>query len=266
MNSFLVNSTDVYNLYLPKGPLSGFVSIPHAGEVIPEKFKPYLSMKMEDLNQDVDYRVHHLLDFKTLLESGIGILIAHVHRTCLDLNRPVEKACLNWKKNTHGTQIVIKEPSSDEALRLTKHYYTPYFEQLEKIINDYSSHERPLPIIDFHSMPSAPTAHHLKQNPHQSISRPDTCISDFNGKSCQFNYINFVTDFLHSEKIGAKINDPYFGGYITQHMAPLICNNIQIEVNRKIYMDETKKSLIAEKVEKLKPKFTKLLLETFNVF
>ena len=266
MDNFLISNSDVYKLYLPKGPLAGFVSIPHTGEIIPEEFKPYLSMKMSDLNQDVDYRVHHLLDFKKLLESGVGLLIAHVHRTCLDLNRPAEKACLNWKQNTHGTQIVIKEPSNDEILRLTKHYHTPYFAQLDKIINEYSSHERPLPVIDFHSMPSTPTAHHLKQNPTQSTTRADTCISDFNGRSCQFNYINFVVDFLQNEKVGAKINDPYYGGFLTQYMSPLTCNNIQIEVNRKIYMDEDKKSLIPEKVERLKPIFTNLVIETSKVF
>nr|MBA2403417.1 hypothetical protein [Bdellovibrionales bacterium] len=43
-------------------------------------------------------------------------------------------------------------------------------------------------------------------------------------------------------------------------------NNIQIEIKRSIYMDETTKQLIPAKVETLKPMLTDVLLRGFETF
>ena len=56
------------------------------------------------------------------------------------------------------------------------------------------------------------------------------------------------------------VNDPYIGGYVTTFVDRFQTNNIQIEINRSIYMDEDSKQLNDEKVKKLKPHLTKSII------
>jgi len=250
----------IFSSYIPTN-IKGLISIPHAGEAFPEEFLPYLTKDKRALAEDVDFAVDQLIDIEKLVNAGIAIIVAKVHRTCLDLNRPPEKACLNWKENTQGVPLVMQEPNSDTTQKLTEKYHTPYYNKLTEIIHNNQQTNRIFPVIDLHSMPSRPTAHHLKLNPQQKTVRPDACISDLKGKSCSADYIDEVVEFLNSNGVKAAKNDPYFGGYLTQFMAPLPCNNIQIEINRHIYMDEKNRTLIPEKVAQVQPIFTRLALQ-----
>ncbi|MFW5871827.1 MAG: hypothetical protein ACOCUT_01850, partial [bacterium] len=49
----------------------GIVSIPHAGEMIPEIFKLFLTPNEAYLREDVDYKVDELIDISKLNENGI---------------------------------------------------------------------------------------------------------------------------------------------------------------------------------------------------
>lgn len=258
-------NTELFRIYHPETEqIKGLISIPHAGEFFPKEFIPFLTNDKRALAEDVDYKVDELVDIKRLQETGIVVLVANVHRTCLDLNRPAQKACLNWKNNTQGVELVTKEPSDEKIKQLTLKYHTPYFNKLTELIEKHTTAKRKLPVIDLHSMPSRPTQHHLKQNPDQKMERADTCISDWNGKSCSTKYINNIISFLQSMDVSAAKNDPYYGGYLTQYMSPLECENVQIEINRSIYMDEVKRELISQKVEHLRPILTELAIKLFT--
>ncbi len=256
----------LYDLYLPKTDLIGFISVPHAGTEIPEVFKEFLTTDDRAIAEDVDFRAYDLFDHESLLLSGIGILVAKVHRVCLDLNRPPELACLNWKENTHGIPLVIKSPSEELEKKIVKEFHTPYFDCLLELLERGKKAERKIPVIDWHTMPSRPTNHHLKQNPNQPQVRPDLCISDLMGKSCKKEYIEFIMDFLTDLGLEPLMNEPYQGGYITKFLAPLHCENVQIEVNRALYMNEYKKELIPELTNQVRGQFTELILEVCQRF
>ncbi len=243
----------------------GLISIPHAGLTIPEDFRLFLIDDNYILNRDVDYAVDQLIDIKELNQIGVHIIVANVHRACLDLNRPANTAPLNWKENTHGEKLVIQEPDHSTKVALIKKYHTPYYQRLAQLIEN-PNHPHPFSVIDLHSMPSRPTEHHLKQNPKQQQQRPELCISDWKGISCTPQYIDFVMDQLQSNQLHPAKNDPYFGGFLTQFMANLRCNNIQIEINRQLYMNEVEQVTIPEKVEILKKRLTTTLINTFTHF
>lgn len=260
------SAKSIYNYYPPENQLIGLVSIPHSGEEIPNDFEEYLTKNEHALAEDVDLRVDHLIDIPSLQKAGIAVLVAKVHRCCLDLNRPPQTACLNWKNNTKGVLVVIQEPDVQTIVELTQRYHEPYYAKIDEILNQYSTAQRPLPIIDLHSMPSKATAHHLKNNPNQSQSRPDICVSDYNGTSCSHDYIQFITQFFSDRGLESKINDPYSGGYITQYLAPKNCQNVQIEINRAIYMDEEHKWTLPLNMQRLVPLFSEMIMETFQRF
>ncbi len=247
----------VFDLYSPLGPLKAIISIPHSGVEIPFEFKEFLVDDEAAIGQDVDYFVHQLIDIEALRAAGYMIIKSHIHRACIDLNRAQDIAVLNWKKNSHGQKLVETEPSDQLVKKLIAKYYIPYFETITSALvhlEDKNSF-----FIDLHSMPSKATDYHLKQNPNQKIERPSFCLSDYNGKTCKPSFINQVQKDL-SNFGNTTINDPYIGGYITQHFGNFDLDNIQIEINRALYMNEVQKSLNAD-TSKLRNALTEMFLK-----
>jgi len=245
----------------------GIVSIPHSGEEIPDIFKTYLSGVENDYKEDVDFKVNELVDIKKLQENGIAVLVANVHRICVDLNRSENQCVLFWKENTKGKKMVIQDPSEEDIKSFIHTYHKPYFEILGSVLKELERLQSGrVSMIDLHSMPSKPTEYHMKQNPKQKSSRENFCLSDRRGKTCTPDFINFFSHELKNQAFTVAINDPYIGGYVTEFVDQYRTNNIQIEINRSIYMDENEKKLIPEKVFLLKEKLTETLIKGFGKF
>ena len=253
---------DILDYFSPKNNIIGLISVPHAGEWIPHQFKKWLTTDKKILMQDADYRVHHLLDISLLNQEGIGVIVSHVARVCVDLNRCAESSVLHWKKNTLGEEVVIKKIDKNQENRIIEGFYRPYFDYLKSKI---SSGSAIVPLIDLHSMPSIATSYHLSKNPNQSKERPDICLSDLNGKTCPKQVMeSFSREF---KKLGynTSINYPYTGGHITQFIGEFNNANIQMEINRSLYMDEKNKTL-KKSLGKLKKDITYLCLWFFKRF
>jgi len=258
----------IFDYYAPKGSqIRGLLSIPHSGENIPQVFLPYLSGDLRAYKEDVDYKVNELVDIPSLQEAGIAVLVAHVHRICIDLNRAESNCVLFWKDNTQGKKLVIKDPTPEESQRFIEIFHRPYFEILKSAIKDLEKRKaRPVSMIDLHSMPSRPTEYHMKQNPNQKTHRADFCVSDRRGKTCTPEFIQFFQQELTNKGHETSVNEPYVGGFVTEFVDQFRTNNIQIEINRSIYMDEATKELVPSKVELLKPNLTDVLIRGFEKF
>jgi N-formylglutamate amidohydrolase len=258
----------LFDYYAPQGPfIRGLISIPHSGENIPQVFEPFLSGDLDAYKEDVDFKVNELIDIQALQEAGVAVLVAHVHRICVDLNRAESNCVLFWKDNTLGKKLVIKDPTPVEVEKFIETFHRPYYEILKSAMQDLEKRkENPVSMVDLHSMPSRPTEYHMKQNPHQKTHRPDFCISDRKGKTCTPEFINFFQHELTKRGHESSFNDPYVGGFVTEYIDQFRTNNIQIEINRSIYMDETTKALIPAKVSHLRPLLTEVLIEGFKKF
>lgn len=258
----------LFDYYAPKGNrYLGLLSIPHSGENIPEDFIPFLSGDLRAYQEDVDFKVNELIDIETLQKAGVAVLVAHVHRICVDLNRAESNCVLFWKNNTQGKNLVVKEPSALEVEKFIEIYHRPYFEILKTCLRELEKRKsEPVSVIDLHSMPSRPTDYHMKQNPNQKTHRPDFCLSDRRGKTCTPEFIHFFQRKLQERGHESSINDPYIGGFVTEFVDQFRTNNIQIEINRSIYMDESKKELLTDKVNHLRALLTEVLISGFEKF
>lgn len=244
----------IFDFYPAQIKAIGFVSIPHSGEWIPEEFRPFLSGDEKAYGKDVDFKTRDLIDIKKLNENGIHVIVSNVHRICIDLNRDEDKCVFAWEKNSHGEKLVEKMPSSDEIKKFKDKYYGPYYEVLKTTIKNLNGKEnKKANVIDFHSMPSHPTAYHLAITPNQHRTRPDFCLSNLKGISSSENFINDFKEMLEKEYDNINLNFPYYGGHLTQYINTLNTENFQVEVRRNLYMDEKKRELIEShlKVKKL---------------
>lgn len=262
------SKSPLFDYYAPLGTqYRGLLSIPHSGETIPPEFEKYLSGDLKAYQEDVDFKVNELVDIKKLQEAGVAVLVAHVHRVCVDLNRAESNCVLFWKQNTQGKKLVVQDPTPSEIERFIETYHRPYYEILKSAIQDLEKRKKaPVSMVDLHSMPSRPTEYHMKQNPNQKMHRPDFCVSDRKGKTCTPEFINFFRDELDRAGHEASLNDPYVGGHVTEYVNQFRTNNIQIEIKREVYMDEVTKSLIPEKVAHLRPLLTDVLIRGFEKF
>lgn len=258
----------IFDYYAPLGPnVRGLLSIPHSGENIPSVFEPFLSGDLRAYKEDVDFKVNELVDIKALQNAGVAVLVAHVHRICVDLNRAESNCVLFWKDNTQGKKLVVKDPSPAETEKFIETYHRPYYEILKSALLDLEKRKAgPVSMVDLHSMPSRPTEYHMKQNPNQKTHRPDFCVSDRKGLTATPEFIQFFQKRLIEKGHEASLNDPYVGGFVTEYVNQFRTNNIQIEINRSIYMDEGTKELVPEKVAHLRPLLTEVLIEGFSKF
>lgn len=259
-------SGPIFSYYPPKLELKGIISIPHSGLETPEEVKSYLLDDQHILNTDVDFGVHHLLDIESCNNNGLAVIVSHIHRTSIDLNRPREKSLLNWKQTSKGVAIVTKEPGPQESEKILAKYYDPYFSMLYALIDNLKTAvDKPI-FIDLHSMPSRATAYHMRANPEQDEFRPDFCLSDVHGTSATKEFIEGATKIFIDSGFNAQINKPYFGGHITRHINDKYTdiNNIQIEINRSLYMNELSISLKSDNTD-FKGKLTKNIISSFNL-
>lgn len=258
----------IFDYFSPNGSFIGILSIPHSGETIPDEFRPFLIEDETTLSKDVDTAVHKLIDIPALNNAGIAVVKAHIHRVCVDLNRSPDICVLNWQKNSHGEELVRQNPDEEQKALLAQKYHAPYYEMLKALINELAKGQERPSFIDLHSMPSSPTKYHLEINPQQEKERPDFCLSDIEGKSCDKAFIDFPTNELAKSYEKVYQNNPYFGGHVTRHIDAQFpeTNNIQIEIKRGIYLDEPKRLLDPAKVAKLKPVLTQALINTYKNF
>ena len=91
--------------------------------------------------------------------------------------------------------------------------------------------------IDLHTMPSKALLNFKKE--------PDIVLGDNFGKSCSIELISYFQNVFQENGFTVEVNNPYAGGFITRNYGNPSkgVHTIQIEINRKIYMDENKLSL-----------------------
>lgn len=228
------------------------VSVPHAGEVIPAEVMPTLALSGEQLRADIDLGVDRLC--ANAPDLGATLLATTISRFVVDLNRHpddryagVRKAPsrrppisygvrgLIWAETTTG-EAVLKRPLTDAELRRRTAYYDPYHATLSELVRTYVERFGRVVLADVHSMPSCGAPGKDGARP----VRPDVILGDNLGKACDAYVIDPLEDVFRRAGYSVVRNHPYQGGYITRHYgAPRRgVQAIQIEVNRRLYMDE----------------------------
>jgi N-formylglutamate amidohydrolase len=91
-------------------------------------------------------------------------------------------------------------------------------------------------LIDCHSMPSVGG----QSERDLGRARVDFVLGDCFGASCADAVTAAAETHLRKEGVNVRRNNPYSGGYVTQHYGRPTegIHVLQIEINRSIYMDE----------------------------
>jgi len=238
-------------------PIALVCDSPHSGTTYPDDFG--YSVALSDLRKCEDTLVDALwADVPTV---GGTLIHAHFPRSYIDTNRActdIEVAMLSdpwpgevqasercltlgnglvFSKTTTLAEIYDRKLAPSEIQRRVDSCWKPYRSALSEALRDTRTAFGRAWHLNLHSMPS---------NAYERLDRvsttplADVVLGDLHGRSCSPAFTRCVTEAFQALGYQVSINDPYAGqDLIREHGQPGTgCESLQIEINRKLYLDE----------------------------
>nr|HID59032.1 N-formylglutamate amidohydrolase [Desulfobacterales bacterium] len=226
------------------------ISIPHGGEIVPPEVKEIVGITDRDIFYDGDTLTSEIYDFRNCVSAFIEMPIA---RAIVDVNRapddrpPGNRDGVVKTATVNGTTVYKGGKFPDDAIidTLLQRYYFPYHEKLDDLLDNHNIKLA----LDCHSM--LPYSPPISDNPGQP--RPLICLcnrGDNRGMpagehgpiTCPPEWIQTLAESFRrvfANEGEVTINNPFLGGYIAQlHYERKGIPWIQIEINRKLYLNE----------------------------
>ncbi|SCX71140.1 N-formylglutamate amidohydrolase [Variovorax sp. EL159] len=233
---------------------------PHSGTVYPEDFQPVCDLAT--LRRAEDTHVEKLYAFAPAM--GAAWVEAHFPRSYLDANRDMSEIDttmldgpwagpvssdprvlskvrlgkgLIWKLTDEGLPIYDRPLTVDEVRQRIDLCWQPYHAAVAQAIDDaharhgYSIH------INCHSMPAIAGSH---ATDFPGLAHADFVIGDRDGSTADPALSQKICEHLRAFGYSVDYNHPYKGvELVRRHGKPAENrHSIQVEINRKLYMDE----------------------------
>ena len=247
-------------LHTAPGTSALVLDSPHSRTDYPADFRP--ACAVATLRQAEDTHVEKLYAFAPAM--GVAWIEAFFPRIYLDANRdeteldtgllsgpwpgplatdPVvlQKVRLGkglvWKFTDDGRAIYDRPLSVEEVMARIQRCWRPYHAAVAEAINiaharhGYSIH------INCHSMPAVASSHATL---FPGLHHADFVVGDRDGTTASPALSALVCDFLRARGYSVEYNHPYKGvELVRRHSHPAQHrHSIQLEINRKLYMDE----------------------------
>ena len=249
---------------------------PHSGTDYPTDFDTIVSRLT--LRRAEDTHVEAL--YGAAPDHGATLIAANFPRSYIDANRSlldIDPALLAdaWpgpvntsRKTEKGIGLVWRlldtgEPIYARKLRVAEVQariatcYAPYHKAVRDAINAAHKHYGAVWHINCHSMPATSSVI-SEEGP--GVARADFVLGDRDGSTCAPAFTMFVATTLRGMGYDVRINDPYKGVELVRAYSDPSAHkhSLQIEVNRKLYMDEVSRERNAD-YPKLEAAFTRLI-------
>jgi N-formylglutamate deformylase len=230
---------------------------PHSGREFPADFDAVVTQA--ELREAEDCYVDEL--YAAAPELGAPLLAAAFPRTYLDPNRhagdidleliegdwpweyrPSGKAKLGkalvWRTLEDGRPIYLKKLSVEKVRSRIERFHAPYHRKLKQHLD--AAHRRFGRVlhINCHSMRSVAGK---QSDDGEGSVRADFVLGDRDGTSCDPRFTGFVRTSLAGMGYAVKVNDPYKGVELVRAYSDPKAgrHSLQIEINKRLYMDET---------------------------
>ncbi len=274
MNNFL--KFDIKDKIVVRSPqkkiLPLIVSSPHSGRNYPPDFVAASALTPLRLRSSEDSFVEDIFSYAP--DLGASLIQALFPRVFVDVNRqPYELDPTMFSDSlphyvitqnsrisaglgtiarvvSNGERVYKNKLTFQEAEERINHFYRPYHDALQTLINNTKDEFGYCILLDCHSMPSGRIG---TNNPSQSKpSRlAEIVLGDCHGTSCHPHIMKSSNEFLTGCGFSVRRNIPYAGGFITRNYGKPKegVHALQIELNRALYMDEQ----YIEPLEEIKP-------------
>lgn len=229
---------------------------PHSGNDYPEDFGAAVSLAQ--LRQAEDGFVDEL--YASGPERGATLLAARFPRSYIDANRSlldIDAALLDapwpgpavpgpktrkgigliWRVLDTGEPIYARKLTIEEVKRRIVRYHQPYQRAVKDALDRAHRHFGAVWHLNLHSMPSVSS---LISDEGPGKERADFVLGDRDGTTCGAEFTALVAEALRGMGFEVKINDPYKGVELVRAFSDPGAgrHSLQVEVNRRLYMDE----------------------------
>ena len=229
---------------------------PHSGTTYPPDFAS--AVPFGPLRTAEDTWVDDL--WGAAVDMGVPLVAATFPRAYIDANRSLEEIDpllldqpwpeplpespkvklgkgLIWRMLDDGTPLYDRKLSLDEVRHRIDACWKPYHAQVAKLINEAHARHGKVWHINCHSMPSVAGAFATDR---PGLVHPDFVLGDRDSSTSDPAFRQFVAAWLRERGYNVTENDPYKGvELIRAYGRPTDGrNSLQIEINRKLYMDE----------------------------
>ncbi len=156
----------------------------------------------------------------------------------VNVSRKTEKGIgLVWRLLDTGESIYQRQLSVAEVQARISQYYSPYHAAVRNAINHAHKHYGAVWHVNCHSMPATSSVI-SEEGP--GVARADFVLGDRDGSTCSPAFTAFVARTLRDMGYDVRINDPYKGVELVRAYSDPANqkHSLQIEVNRRLYMDE----------------------------
>jgi N-formylglutamate deformylase len=236
-------------------PVPVIFDSPHSGADYPADFGYACSPRL--LRQAEDAHVDTL--FSAAPETGATLIAALFPRSYIDVNRAIDDIDQQLLDGTWpgpvstsdrarvgmglvrrvcrpGLAMYDRKLSVPEIEQRIDRYYRPYHTAVADAIDQAADRFGAAWHINCHSMPSS-------RGPRIPISgweRADFVLGDRDGTTCGIGFRRLVQGTLQRMGYDVRINDPYKGVELVRRFGQphLGRHSLQIEVNRRLYMNE----------------------------
>ena len=275
-----------FTLTTPQGgdtPSIWLITSPHSGHYYPRDFIEKSKLDSQQLRLSEDMHIDALLE--NVPKAGASLLTATYPRAYVDLNRePYELDASMFsdplpdfvnkdstrvlgglgtiaKIVTERLEIYDRPLEFSEAEQRIEKIYFPFHSCLKQQLEMARDYWGAAYLLDVHSMPSN-AVRKFKGGKSGSV---DFVLGNRHGRSCDADYYDLVYNFLTDAGYYVEKNKPYAGGYITEHYGKPSegLHTLQLEVNRKLYMNETSYELLGNSDE-MKNLFSDLIYALIN--
>ena len=256
------------------------IMVPHSGRNYESSFLKQTKLKLKELRKAEDSYIDLIFKGSQL---EFNFIKANFPRIFIDVNRsPLEIDSFMWHYNYNhslsydnsikvisGIGVFPKVsldginiydqllPFTEARNRLLK-YYFPYHKRIKLFIKDIKKRHQTVIGLDCHSMASK-----IVDN------ETDIILSNNFGQTSSMLILDKLQDNFHSFGYKVKKNKPFKGGFISRYYGKPDENIhfIQIEVNKRLYLEESNYTIKEKKFEKLKNCFLEIInYINFNSF
>lgn len=229
---------------------------PHSGTEYPDDFRS--AQPMDALRQAEDSFVDEL--YGDAPAHGATLIAARFPRSYIDPNRSIldiDTALLDapwpgpaqagrktqlgigliWRIMDTGEPIYARKLSIAEVKRRITDYHQPYQKAVQDALDAAYEHFGTVYHVNCHSMPAV-SSRVSEEGPGKP--RADFVLGDRDGTTCSPEFTGLVAGTLRGLGYQVKVNDPYKGVELVRAFSDPAAHrhSLQIEVNRRLYMDE----------------------------
>lgn len=250
------------------------VEVPHAGVFVDAASLADMIAPARCIGRDADLFVDEV--FADAPSAGATLLVATHSRYVVDLNRgpndydgmaveggPIGGPAANlprgliWRTSTEGDAISMRRASREELERRMSTIYRPYHEALAGLLSRKKERFGYAILVCGHSMPSKGRRGHVDVG----VGRADVVPGTRGRTTAGAQVIDTVDQVARSLGFSVKHDDPYKGGFSTVHYGKpqQQVHAIQIELARRLYMDEERLAPLAEGMARTRALATRLV-------